>query len=92
MQNVAIQKASELPPAVRSAVEQLLGRRVEADEEVSVVVVPPQQAPISGNSAATVQGLEAFLERRAEKVRDVPEKEIDAAIDEAASQVRRRRR
>lgn len=34
--------------------------------------------------------LEALLNRRAEKVKDVPDDIIDAAIDEAVDEVRRR--
>ena len=71
MQNVSIQKASELPPRVKSAVEQLLGRPIDGDEEVSVAAVPLRQVPPSGNRAAVAQSLEAFLNRRAEKTRDV---------------------
>jgi len=37
MHNVSIQKASALPPRLKSAVEQLLGRPIDADEEVSDV-------------------------------------------------------
>jgi hypothetical protein len=91
MQNVSIQKASELPPRVKSAVEQLLGRPIDADEEVSIVAVPPQQVPPSGNRAAAAQDLEAFLNRRAEKTRDVSDREIDAAVDEAVDHVRHSR-
>ena len=91
MQNVSIQKASELPQGVKSAVEQLLGRSIGADEEVSIVAVPPQQVPPSGNRAAVAQKLEAFLARRAEKVRDVSDEEIDAAVDEAVDHVRHSR-
>jgi hypothetical protein len=40
MQTAATHKAADLPPDVRSAVEQILGRPVGADEEVSVVAVP----------------------------------------------------
>jgi len=35
VQNVSIQKASELPQAMRSGVEQLLGRAIAPDEEIS---------------------------------------------------------
>jgi len=45
MRNVSSQKASDLLQGVKSAVEQLLGRPIDADEEVSVVAVPPQQIP-----------------------------------------------
>ena len=91
MQNVSIQKASELPPRVKSAVEQLLGRPIDADEEISIVAVPPQQVPPSGNRAALAQKLEAFLNRRAEKTRDVSDQEIDAAVDEVVDHVRHSR-
>ena len=91
MQNVSIQKASELPQGVKSAVEQLLGRPIGADEEVSIVAVPPQQVPPSEDRAVVAQKLEAFLARRAEKVRDVSDEEIDAAVDEAVDHVRHSR-
>jgi hypothetical protein len=91
MQNVSIHKASDLPQEVKSAVEQLLGRTVGADEEVSIAAVPPQQIPPSSSRRALVQELEAFLDRRAEKVKDVSDVEIDAAVDEAVDHARHRR-
>ena len=91
MQNVSINKASELPQEVKSAVEQLLGRPVGADEEVSIAAVPPQQIPPSKSRRALAQELEVFLDRRAQKVRDVSDGEIDAAVDEAVDHARHRR-
>jgi hypothetical protein len=92
MSNVVISKASDLPEGVKSAVEQLLGRPIGANEEVSIAAVPPQQVPPSRNRLAAARKLEAFLDRRAEKVRDITDEEIDAAVDEAVDQVRHRRR
>ena len=91
MQNVSIQKASELPPAVKSAVEQLLGRSISPDEEISVAAVPPQPVPPSESRAALARNLEAFLNRRADKVDGLPEEEIDSAIDEVLHAVRHNR-
>ena len=91
MHNVSVQKGSELPPRVKSAVEQLLGRPIDADEEVSIAAVPPLQVPPSQNRSAVAQSLEAFLNRRAVKTQDVSDQEIDAAIDEAADHVRHSR-
>jgi len=88
MQNVSIQKASELPQPVKSAVEQLLGRPIGADEEVSIVAIPPQQLPPSGNPAVVAQKLDAFLNRRAAKAGDVSDGAIDAAVDESVYHVR----
>ena len=55
MQTVSIQRAGDLPPGVKSAVEQLLGRMIAADEEVSVAAVPPRQIPPSENRAIVAQ-------------------------------------
>ncbi|MGA2738672.1 MAG: hypothetical protein ABSG65_14645 [Bryobacteraceae bacterium] len=91
MQTVSTQKAADLPPDVKSAVEQILGRPIAADEEVSVVAVPPQRIPPSGNRAIVARQLEDLLNRRAAKVRDICDEEIDAAIDEAVDRVRHNR-
>ena len=88
MQTVSIQKAADLPPGVKSAVEQLLGRPIGADEEVSIAAVPPQRVPPSENRAVVAQRFENLLNRRAAKVRDISDEEIDAAIDEAVDHVR----
>ena len=92
MQNVSIQKASDLPQDVKSAVEQLLGRSIGADEEVSVVAVRPQQFPPSEDRAAIARKLEEFLNRREEKTKDVSDEDIDGAIDESVGHVRYSRR
>jgi len=91
MQTVSIQRAGDLPPGVKSAVEQLLGRLIGAEEEVSVVAVPPQQTLPSESRAIVAQQLENLLNRRATKVRDISDEEVDAAVDEAVDHVRHRR-
>ncbi len=88
MQNVSIKKASELSQAVKSAVEQLLGRSIAPDEEISVAAVPPQRVPPSEGREAVARNLEAFLNRRADKVTGVSEEQIEAAINEALDDVR----
>ena len=92
MRNVSIHKASELPHGAKAAVEQLLGRPIGADEEVSVVAVPPQQISPCRDRAAVAQKLDALLNRRAQKVRDVSDEELDSAVDEAVDHVRHSRR
>jgi hypothetical protein len=91
MQNISIQKASELPQPVKSAVERLLGRPIGPDEEVSIAAIPPQQVPPSESRAVLSQELEAFLNRRAEKIAEASDAELDAAIDEAVDHVRHSR-
>ncbi len=91
MQNVSIQKASELPDGVKSAIEQLLGRPILADEEISIAAIPPRQIPASDSRAAVAQKLEAFLNRRAAKVDGVADKELDSAVEDALEHVRHSR-
>ena len=91
MQNVSINKAGDLPPNVKSAVEQLLGRPIEANEEISVVAVPPQDVPPSKNRAEATRKLVALLDQRAKKVADIPDEELDRVIDDAVDHVRHSR-
>jgi hypothetical protein len=91
MQTISIQKASDLSAAVKAAVEQLLGRTLAADEEISIVASPPQQALPSESREAVARRLEAFLDRRAGKVKDISAEDTDAAIDDAVEHVRHSR-
>ena len=43
MQNVNIQRAQDLSRAVMSALETLLGRTLEPDEEISIVAYRPHE-------------------------------------------------
>ena len=92
MQNVVVQKAGKMPPPLKAAVEQILGRSIGSDEEISIFAVPPQQVSASAEKAAVVEKLKALLDRRAEKVHDLDEGEINSLIDEAVHQTRHRRR
>ena len=47
-----------------------------------------EREPFSEDRATVARKLEAFLNRRAQKVKDVPEAEIDAVIDEAVGHAR----
>jgi len=65
---------------------------VSAETGTIGVVVPDESVQNAGDKAAVVEKLEALLNRRAEKVRDIPEDEIDSVIDEAVDHARQRRR
>lgn len=90
--NVTVQRAGEMPQPLKAAVEQILGRSIGVDEEISIMAVPPQDVAPSGGRASVVEKLEALLNRRAEKVRDIPEDEINSVIDDAVHQARHRRK
>jgi hypothetical protein len=73
---------------MRSAIEQLLGRPIENDEEISIAAIPPQAVPKADDRRAVAEKLEALLNRRADKVRDLPPDDLDAAINEALDHLR----
>jgi len=88
MENIAIQKADELPAAARRAVEQVLGRTLKHDEEVSIMAVSPREAPTGEPRKALARRLENRINKTAERVRDVSPEEQESAIDEAVNHVR----
>jgi hypothetical protein len=91
MQNISIHKASELPDGMKSAIEQLLGRPILADEEISIAANPPRQIPPSDSRAAVAQKLETLLDSRAAKASDVSDQDLDSVLDEALDHVRHSR-
>ena len=88
MENIPIQKADELPADARRAVEQVLGRALEHDEEVSIMAFSPHEAPSGEARQALARQLEDRIAKTAERVRDVSAEEQEAAIDEAVNHVR----
>jgi hypothetical protein len=50
-----------------------------------------KKVPPSNDRVSVARKLEALLNRRFEKVKDVPEREIDAVVDEAVDHVRHSR-
>ena len=88
MGNIAIQKANELPSDARRVVERVLGRVLEPDEEVSIMAFSPHAAPSGEARQELARQLEDRVARTAESVRDVPDDEQEAAINEALDHVR----
>ena len=88
MHNNALRKAAELTPPVRAAFESVLGRHLGDDETVCINAYAVRPAPSGEARDAAYRRLLEFSEKMAERVKDVPEAEIDAAIDEAVDCVR----
>jgi hypothetical protein len=88
MHNNALRKAVELAPPVRAAFESVLGRHLGDEETVSISAYPPRPAPTGEAREAAYRRLLEFGDKLAERVKDVPEEEIDAAINEAVDYVR----
>lgn len=89
-----IHKACDLSPDLRRAVEALLGRALQEDENVSVRafrgdIIKP--APKGESRQVAFGRLRARIDETARRAHGVPEVEVDAAIDEAADYVRHER-
>jgi len=88
MGDIAIHKANDLPSDARRAVERVLGRVLEPDEEVSIMAFSPHDAPTGEARQKLARQLEDRITRTAESIRHVPGDEQEAAIDDAVSHVR----
>jgi hypothetical protein len=84
-----IHHVKDLSPNQRLAIENLLGRALQ-DEE-SLTIRPARilkDAPTGEERVRAFRRYQDDLDRIADRVKDVPEAEIDAAIDEALHAVR----
>ena len=86
MQDGALRKVKELSPDTRQAMEGILGRSLREDEAISINVYEP--APTGYAREEASRRLLERIDKTAQKVKNVPDEEIDAAIDEAADYVR----
>jgi hypothetical protein len=86
MQNGALRKVTELAAETRNAMESLLGRSLQEDEAVSINVYKP--APTGQAREEISRRLLKRIDETSQRVKGVPEEEIDAAIDEATDCVR----
>jgi hypothetical protein len=88
MENSSFQKAADLPQRVREALEALLGRTLQPDESVSVRAYRRKAAPEGEARETAYRRLFERADRTAERVKNIPDSEIDAAIEEGADFVR----
>ena len=90
MHNVSTTRAGDLNPNVRAAIEQLLGRSIGPDEQVSVIA-STQEDERSAGRVQFARSLQEFLSNREQATAELSEKEIDSAIEEAVNNVRQTR-
>lgn len=89
-----IHKARDLSPNVRRAVEALLGRVLQEDENISVRAFRGniiKQAPTGATRDEAYHRLRGRIDETAQRAEGVSEEEINAAIEEAADYVRHNR-
>jgi hypothetical protein len=83
MPNVLIHKASEMNPQTRAALEAELGRSLRDDEEVSIMAFEAHAAPVGEARRQAALGLQEHLSRIDQKTKDIPDEEMQDALDEA---------
>jgi hypothetical protein len=91
MQNATINWARELTAPIKAALETLLGRPLQDDEQVSVRAFRRHEAPPGEARREAARRLEEHLDKMASKVKDVPQHEMEAALEEALDHVRPKR-
>ena len=88
MSNVLIHKVSDLKAETRVALEAELGRSLQDDEEVSIMAFVPHAAPTGGAHTEAARKLQDHFNRIDQKLKGVPEEEVQEALDEAIRNAR----
>ncbi len=88
MQNIVIQKVHERSADARQAVERALGRTLLEEEEVSIMAFAPHDAPGGPDRQAFAGKLEQRIRKTANRVKNVPDEQIEEVINEAVDHVR----
>ncbi len=88
MGNVLIQKARELKPGTRSALEAEFGRSLHDDEEVSIMAFEPHVAPKGKARKLAARKLNEHFRRIDQKTKRIPAKEMENLLQEAMQSAR----
>jgi hypothetical protein len=88
MHNLSIQKAENLSSGVKAALESLLGRPLEAGEEISVMAFRPHEAPQGSARKHLAQQLSTQMNEMERRTQDASEQELDEILDEGMRSVR----
>ncbi len=88
MENIAVDMANHLSGPVRAAIEGMLGRALQDDEQVSVLALRPHTAPTGQHRLDRARGLKAAMDALAAKALPADPLELDTAFDEAMAAVR----
>ena len=84
-----LHRVKDMSPEQRLAVESLLGRRLAADESLSIYRTRIlKEAPVGAEREGAGAKLLETLDKIANRVKDVPDHEVEAAIQEACDHVR----
>lgn len=88
MQNIAIHKVQELSADARQIVEQVLGRPLQDDEEVSIMAVAPHDDPKGSDRQLLARKLEQRIKKTAKRAQSLPEDQVEEIVNEALDYAR----
>ena len=88
MEQSSLHIARNLPPPVRSAVEQLLGRQLSDNEAITVYAYQPHEEPPPDQRRAMADALKRQFAEIDERAKDVSDHEAEEILDEAIRSVR----
>ncbi len=89
MENIAIQKASQIDSAARQWLQRLFGRALSEDEEVTVFIPAARKAPAQEKRSAALKRVGAVFDTSAASMQFVSDEEFDDALDEAMQHIRK---
>jgi hypothetical protein len=80
--------ARDLSPDARQVVEQLLGRQLAEDEQISILAYRLHEPATAEDKQAALHALRGFWSRMDETNKKLPADEMDEILDEAMRSVR----
>ena len=90
MESINVQKAGQIDNPARQWLQGKLGRLLSVDEQLTIFVATTHAAPGAKDRRAALQQMEHVLDKAAENMKEIPEVEFNAAVDEAIDHLRKR--
>jgi hypothetical protein len=91
MTSQAVCTVKDVDPATRDLLERLFGRELPAEQKVLMALLDVETPAGDPQRQAAWATINRILDKAAKNMSNVPDKEFDAAVDEAMDQVRPRR-
>ena len=85
---IAVQHAKDLERPAREWLQQVFGRPIRDDEDVTIVLSAPHPAPDAALRQAAARRLERVLDKAAANMQGVPDADFHGAVDEAMKHIR----
>src|SRR3990172_826207 len=90
MDSIAVKKAREIETPARQWLQQVFGRSLGDDEQVTIFVSSAHAAPAAKDRQEAFQQMNRVLDQASENMQDIPDAEFNEAVDESMEQMRNR--